>query len=371
MTHAMHRRDWLRQTALTFAGTGLFGMLPAAAGEFSLEETSGQIKISSNENPYGVSPLAREAMIQAVGTSNRYPWTVTSELREKIGQRYGLTADHVLVGAGSSELIGLIATFAARAGGNMVVGHPTFKLWFPAAESMGLQIKRVPLTADKFHDLPGMAAAMDADTRLVYIVNPHNPTGTLLDAGALRHAVQQMSQNAVVLLDEAYIDYTDESGLHDLVATNPNVIVARTFSKIHGMAGARAGFILAHPDTVAALKPWQAWPNAGMGAVTLAGALAAMDDHEFMDMTRRKNAEVRKTVSRELERMGIRVIPSHTSFIYYDTAALRSDLATACTEAGILGVRTYEEGTSWRRTSLGTMEEMERFLDVVRRVAGG
>ncbi len=361
MNHTIHRRDWLRQTALTFAGTSLFGMLPAA--ELSLGETSGQIKISSNENPYGVSPLAREAMIQAVSGSNRYPWAVTGALREKIGQRYGLSADHVLVGAGSSELIGLIATFAARAKGNMVVGHPTFKLWFPAAESMGLKIQRVPLTADKFHDLPGMAAAMDVDTRLVYIVNPHNPTGTLLDDGALRHAVRQMSRNAVVLLDEAYIDYTDQQGLHDLVADNPNVIVARTFSKIHGMAGARAGFILAHPDTIAALKPWQAWPNAGMGAVSLAGALAAMDDHEFMARTRKKNAEVRQAVSRELERLGIRV--------YYHTAVLRSDLAAACTEAGILGVRTYEDGTSWRRTSLGTMAEMERFLKVVRRVAAG
>lgn len=369
MTHAMHRRDWLRQTALTLAGTGLIRMLPAA--EFSLEESSGQIKISSNENPYGVSPMAREAMIRAVSGSNRYPWSVTGELREKIGRRYGLSADHVLVGAGSSELIGLIATFAARARGNMVVGHPTFKLWFPAAESMGLAIRKVPLTADKFHDLPAMAAAMDQDTRLVYIVNPHNPTGTLLDEAALRHAVQQMSRNAVVLLDEAYIDYTDQQGLHDLVTANPNIIVARTFSKIHGMAGARAGFILAHPDTVAALKPWQAWPNAGMGTVTLAGALAAMDDHEFMDMTRRKNAEVRDTVSRELGRLGIRVIPSHTSFIYYDTAVLRTDLAAACTEANILGVRTYEDGTSWRRTSLGTMDEMERFLEVVRKVAAG
>jgi len=364
---AFSRRDFLRQGSLAAAGMGFVPSLMALVPE---SEYRDHIKISSNENPYGPSPAAREAMIRAVSASNRYPWTVTGELRERIGTFYGLNKAHVLVGAGSSELLGLTAAWAADSPGELLAAYPTFKLWFNAASQFGLRVRSVPLTAAKVHDLPAMEAAIGPDTRLVYLVNPHNPTGTIVPEADLRAAIHRMTARTLVLLDEAYIEYTGADGLTDMLDTHPNLIIARTFSKIHGLAGARAGYILAHPDTIEAMTRWHVWPNAGMSAVSLAGALASLEDHAFMDMVRRRNAEVRDTVSRELSGMGIPVIPSHTSFLYYDTSALPTELATAATAADIHGVRTYEEGTAWRRTSIGTMAEMERFLEVVREVAG-
>lgn len=362
------RRHFLRNTSLIALGSGL---IPSVSALFPEAEFLDHIKISSNENPYGPSPAAREAMVRAVAGSNRYPWPVTAALRERIGAFYGLSRDHVLVGAGSSELLGVVAALAAASPGELVAGFPTFKLWFNAAEQFGLRLRHVPLTPDKRHDLPAMEAAIGPDTRLVYLVNPHNPTGTLLPEAELRAAVSRMCRSTLVLLDEAYIEYTGGPGLTDLVQDHPNLIIARTFSKIHGLAGARAGYVLAHPDTIGAMTRWQAWPNAGMSAVTLAGAMASLDDHAFMDMVRRRNAEVRSMVTRELEGMGLQVIPSQTSFLYYDTSPLRGDLAEAATAANIHGVRTYEEGTPWRRTSVGTMPEMERFLEVARSLADG
>ncbi len=366
------RRNWLRQSGLALAGMAVAGNSIARSRQFfEWDENANEIiRIGSNENPYGPSPMAREAMIKAVSTSNRYPWEVTTQLREKIGKQYGLTKDHVLMGAGSSELLGVTSAWAAEKPGNAVAAYPTFKLWFTAAEHFGLTLKSIPCTADKKHNLDAMVKAMDSETRMVYIVNPHNPTGTVIPAAELNLFIEKMTEKAIVLLDEAYTEYSDEPSLGRLVAGNPNLVVAKTFSKIYGLAGARAGFVLAHPETIAKMANYMPWSNAGTSAVSLAGAIASMDDHSFTKMTRDKTDEVRKMVLGEMQKMGIPFTNSTTSFIYYDTSSLKSDLAKACEAQGILGVRTFEQGTAWRRTSLGTMAEMEKFIQVLKTVRG-
>ncbi len=368
----LDRRHWLRQSGLALAGMAFagnsFGRNQSAFGWD--EDTNDIIRIGSNENPYGPSPMAREAMIKAVETSNRYPWEVTTQLREKIGKQYGLTSAHVLMGAGSSELLGVTAALAAQKPGNAVAAFPTFRLWFTAAEHFGLKIKSIPCTPDKKHNLQDMLNAMDAETRMVYIVNPHNPTGTVVPAADLQAFIERMSEKAIVLLDEAYTEYSDEPSLGRMVATNTNLIVAKTFSKIYGLAGARAGFVLAHPETITKMASFMPWANAGTSAVSLAGAMASMDDHAFTKMTRTKTDEVRQMLNAEMKKLGIPATDSTTSFIYYDTSSLKTDLAKACEAAGIQGVRTFEQGTAWRRTSIGTMQEMEKFVQVLKQVKG-
>jgi histidinol-phosphate aminotransferase len=368
----LDRRNWLRQSGMALAGLAVAGnSMGRGRSFFDLDDNAIEIiRIGSNENPYGPSPMAREAMIKAVTTSNRYPWEVTTQLREKIGKQYGLTKDHVLMGAGSSELLGVTAAWAAEKPGNAVAAYPTFRLWFTAAEHFGLKIKSVSCTADKKHNLQEMLNAMDGETRMVYIVNPHNPTGTIIPAAELQLFVERMSEKAIVLLDEAYTEYSDEPSLGRMVATNPNIVIAKTFSKIYGLAGARAGFVLAHPETITKMAAYMPWSNAGTSAVSLAGAMASMDDHSFTKMTRDKTDAVRKMVHGEMQKMGIPFTNSTTSFIYYDTGSLKSDLAKACETAGIQGVRTFEQGTAWRRTSLGTMEEMEKFIKILKTVRG-
>ncbi|TAD85720.1 MAG: histidinol-phosphate aminotransferase family protein [Bacteroidetes bacterium] len=373
MNNELGRRHWLKQTVMAAAGLGLstqiFGRHSGCAEDelpFN-NSTNSPIRIGSNENPYGPSALAKAAMMQAVAKSNRYPWETTTLLRKKLGEAYGLSAEHVLMGAGSSELLGVISAFAGRQNGNAIAAYPTFKLWFTAAEHFGLTVKTVPLTTTKVHDLPAMLSAMDGKTRMVYVVNPHNPTGTVVAKAALESFVQEASKTAVVLLDEAYTEYSDEPSLAYLVANNKNVIVAKTFSKIHAMAGARIGYALAHPDTITQLADWQPWSNAGAGAVALAGAMASMDDVDFQRSCRQKNDAVKTFVTEALTQLGMQVIPSHTSFLYYNTGTYSADVAAITSAAGIVGVRTYEKDTPWRRTSIGTMDEMKTFIDVLKR----
>lgn len=366
------RRNWLKKSGLLLSGFTIGNGLLARQSNFTDDiweaGPEGQlIRIGQNENPYGPGPMARKAMMDAVINSNRYPSELATQLRERIAKAYNLTKDHVLLGAGSSELLGNTAALAAeKKGSNAVSGDPTFRLWFGAAELFGLSIKKVPLTQDKVHDLDAMLKAMDAQTSMVYVVNPHNPTGTIVTDSDMQSFAEKVTAKCLLLLDEAYTEYAGTTSLAPMVANNKNLVVAKTFSKIHGMAGARVGFVLAHPDTIKKLAAYQPWANAGPSAVSLAGALAAMDDLAFMQQTRQKNEAVRIYVTKEMNQLGLKVIPSYTSFIYYDSAAFKGDLAQVMTQANIMGVRTYENGTGWRRTSIGTMEEMQQFIKVLK-----
>lgn len=365
----LQRRQWLKQGSLLLAGFSLAGKVFSRENGFNFEEEEKTItafvKLSSNENPYGPSPLARKAMADAINSSNRYPWQITDALRKKIGGLFGLDENHVLMGAGSSEILGTVAAFAARNKGNAVSPHPTFRLWWQAAESFGLTIKKVPLTADKKINTQTLLAAIDENTRLFYICNPNNPTGTVIPAGELKRCIEIASQKAIVLLDEAYTEYSDEPSMAAMVATNKNLVVAKTFSKIYGMAGARAGYALAHPDTIKQLAAFQPWANAGTSAVSLAGALASLDDAGFVKQCRTKNDAAKQYATESLGAMGMPVIKSHTNFLYYQVASYAGDFAKAINNETMSAVRVFEAEGKWYRTSIGTMDEMKMFLEKV------
>ncbi|HSR39411.1 MAG TPA: histidinol-phosphate transaminase [Phnomibacter sp.] len=370
MSH-LDRRDWLKHSTMALAGMSFAGTLFGREKpwqelwEYEAEPTL--IRIGQNENPYGPSAATKKAMMESLGISNRYPSELVAELREKIAKAYGLTKEHLLLGAGSSELLGNTAALAAqRKGSNVVTGDPTFRVWFGAAEMYGLSLKKVPLTAGKVHDLDAMLAAMDGNTSMVYVVNPHNPTGTVVADADLQRFAEKVTEKAILLLDEAYTEYSDVKSLAPMVRDNKNLVVAKTFSKIYGLAGARVGFVLAHPDTIKKLAAWQPWANASPSAVSLTGAIAAMDDTAFMKYSRDNNELVKQYVTVELTKMGYKVIPSHTSFFYYDAAPFKGDLAAVMQAANFSAIRIFEPTTTWRRTSLGTMDEMKKFLKVLK-----
>lgn len=366
----LQRRDWLKQSTLFLAGLGLTGTgWGRELAVIDINDDNGfnpYVKISSNENPYGPSPLVKKAMSESIGGSNRYPWQVIDVLRKKIGQLYGLDENHVLMGAGSSEILGTVAAFAGKNKGNAVSPHPTFRLWWQAAQSFGLEIKKVPLTADKEINTNTLLAAMDDNTRLLYICNPNNPTGTVIPAEELKRCIEIASQKAMVLLDEAYTEYSDEPSMAVLVTNNKNLVIAKTFSKIYGMAGARVGFALAHPDTIKQIAAFQPWANAGASAVSLAGAMAALEDASFIKDCRDKNDNVKKYTTQALEAMKIKVIPSHTNFLYYQAVGYSGDFSKAINSSTLSAVRIFEEEGQWYRTSIGTMEEMKIFLEAVK-----
>ena len=366
----LHRRDWLKQSTLLLAGIGVntavWSRSQRVADFSETKDILPFVKISSNENPYGPSPMARKAMAEAVNSSNRYPFSVTDQLRKKIGQIYGLDEAHVLMGAGSSEILATVAAFSAKNKGNAVSPHPTFRLWWQVAETYGLSIKKVPLTEDKKINTETLLAAIDGDTMLLYICNPNYPTGVIIPAEELKRCIGIASKKVMVLLDEAYTEYSDEQSMASLVATNKNLVIAKTFSKIYGMAGARAGFGLAHPDTIKQLAAFEPWANAGVSAVSLAGAMASLDDAAFVKECRTKNDAVRQYTAQALTELKMPVIKSHTNFLYYQATAFNGDFPKTINSSSLSAVRIFEDEGKWYRTSVGTMEEMKVFIDTVK-----
>ncbi|MEP7372043.1 MAG: histidinol-phosphate transaminase [Chitinophagaceae bacterium] len=363
----MQRRDLLKQSALAVAAFTFSRDLFSREAEKKIATSgfAGFIKLSSNENPHGPSPMARKAMMDAVNGSNRYPWEVTTQLREKIGAIYGLTKEHVVVGAGSSELLGVVSVMAALQKGNAVAPDPTFRLWMPAAKKTGLSVKLVPLDSGKKTDLQRIKDTIDTDTKMVYLCNPANPTGTIIPANELEAFIKDIAPKCLILLDEAYTEFSEEPSMAKWVNDYPNLVVAKTFSKIYGMAGARVGFALAHPQTIKQLNDLQPWPNAGASAVTLAGAIASLDDKEFTGFCKKENQKAKSIFYAALDKTGMRYIPSHTSFVYFDSTAYGKDVRAVLESQQIVGARTFEEGTKWLRLSVGTREEMQKVSDTL------
>jgi histidinol-phosphate aminotransferase len=365
-----NRRKWLKQTGFVLAGLTVlsdklyaspqYGLLPAPA--------DATIRLSSNENPYGPSPMARKAMAAAIAGSNRYPWTNTNLLIDKIAAKFGLANGNVLVGAGSSELLGLVAHYASLQKGNVICAHPVFRSWWTAAEKCGLEIIKVPLTEEKKHNLPAMLSSINADTRLVYVCNPNNPTGTILPSAELINFIEAASKKALVMLDEAYIEYCDEPSLASMVATNKNLIIVKTFSKIYGLAGARIGYALAHQDTIDRLADLQPWANAGASAVSIAAATASLDDKNFISTTRAKNKIAKELTSEAFTALKIPFIRSHTNFMYYSSQNFTGDINDALKKNNIEANRIIEEAGRWTRITIGKVDEMEVFANVLKQI---
>jgi histidinol-phosphate aminotransferase len=365
----MQRRELLKRSAFAIGAFALSRDLFANEVFNSispgLPSPADFIKLSSNENPHGPCSLARKAMMEAVTTSNRYPWDVTTKLREKIGALTGHTADNIVIGAGSSELLGVVSFWAALKKGNAVAPDPTFRLWMPAAKKTGLDIKLVPLTEKKHTDLQRMKESINADTKMVYICNPANPTGTIIPANELESFVKEVAPRCIVLLDEAYTEFSNEPSMAKLVNDYPNLVIAKTFSKIYGMAGARVGYALANTQTIRQLNELQPWPNAGASAVALAGAMASLDDRSFIDYCKKENEKARAIFYAALDKKGMKYIPSNTSFVYFDSSSYPKNVPALLESNNIIGARTFEQGSKWLRLSVGTSAEMQKVAEVI------
>ena len=364
----MHRRQLLKQTALAVtAFTFSRDLFSREADRIIATRGPGNfIKLSSNENPHGPSPLARKAMMDAVNRSNRYPSEAMTQLRQKIGALYNLSAENVALGAGSSELLGVASVMAALRKGNAVAPDPTFRLWMPAARKVGLPIKLVPLSSARATDLQRMKDTMDQDTKMVYLCNPANPTSTIIPATELEGFIKDVAPGCVILLDEAYTEFCDEPSMARMVNDYPNLIIAKTFSKIYGMAGARVGFALAHRQTILQLNELQPWANAGASAVSLAGALASLDDKEFVGYCKKENQKARSVFYAALENAGMPYLKSHTNFVYFDSTPFQKDVRKVLESQQIVGARTFEEGSKWLRLSVGTEAEMQRVAEALK-----
>lgn len=367
---ASNRRHWLRQLGLGLTGMGLASFRTLAAAEQDdigeLPSPTDPIILRSNENPYGPSPMAKAALARYAQASNRYGWDLTIQLMERLAKQHQLQFDHVLLGAGSTELLDLVARYAVTGQSSFVLAEPTYFFWAAPLEQNGAKKIAVPLREDKSLDLDAMRSAIRPDTRLVYICNPNNPTGTLCSRESLMKFIIQVPATVTVLVDEAYLDYTTESSLCSLVTEIENLVVTKTFSKIHGLAGARIGYALAHPKIIEKLSAMQSWPNGSVGVAAAAAALASLDDASFLSQTFSRNQSVRHYTLNQLQELNLACIPSTANFIYFSLEQYKGDYFRKLESKQIQGTRIYEERGQWTRITVGTQAEMEQFVKAIR-----
>jgi histidinol-phosphate aminotransferase len=354
-------RPALSQTAVT----AVTATTPAA---------SGVIRLNSNENPYGPSPAALAAVQDALPWVWQYPDDEVEELSAALASHHGLAANHTLLGPGSNEVLRLVATAFAGPGKKIVMADPTFEAIALYAQALGIEVVQVPLTADFRHDVPKMLAAAGtgstaSNTGLIYVCNPNNPTGSLTPKGELRALLAGTKGRAMVLVDEAYHHYAESPDYESavpLVAEHPHLVVARTFSKIHALAGLRCGYAVARPDVIEKLWAHRAWDVSNL--LALVAARASLGDPAYIERSRRLNRETRDLVTAEMERLGHRTIPSQTNFVMIDLCRESRPVIDGLRERGVRVGRIFPALPHHLRVSLGTREQIQTFLAAFRQV---
>lgn len=363
-----NRRDWLKQIGLSVAGIGLSKLDAISAPKDLLVKYSANnlpIRLSSNENPYGPSPLARAAMIENINISNRYNWELSTELIKAVAKKNNISTSNILLGAGSTEILDLVTRLSSSKKGSFLIADPSYSYWTEAAEKLGLKKITVPLTKNKQLDLGAMLKAIQSDTRLIYICNPNNPTGSIADRAELVKFINEACKKAIVLIDEAYIDYTSQESLSSLAIENKNLIIAKTFSKIYGLAGARIGYAIANNKTIEQLSELKSWASGSISVASTAAALAALNDEKFVLGALSLNKNARQFTIENLKKLNLVCIPSNTNFIYFSLTNYKKDFFEQLNNNNIIGTKIYEEQGKWTRITVGTMEEMKNFISAI------
>lgn len=327
------------------------------------------IKLASNENPLGPSPKALEAIRSSLDRVHLYPDGSGYYLRQKLAEIHGLNMDQVILGAGSTDLIELVAKTFLTAGDEGITSESAFYIYRLAIEEMGAGLILTPMRQLTF-DLAAIAHAVTQRAKVIYLGNPNNPTGTMFTAQELDRFLDALPARVLVVLDEAYYDYVqrpDYSHSLDYVRASRNILVLRTFSKVHGLAGLRVGYGMGHPDLIEALNRIRSPFNASRPAQ--AAALAALDDREHVARSVETNTGEMKFVTEELTLLAVRYIPSVGNFLLIDTGRdCEEDFVRLLHEGVIVRpMKLYGFPTSVRVT-IGTHRDNEQFLEALHRV---
>jgi histidinol-phosphate aminotransferase len=339
------------------------------ARRFGLRSPGDIIKLASNENPLGPSPKALLAAAAELERLHRYPDSEAPSLRAALAQRLGVSLDEVVVGNGSNELLELLVRTFCSGAQHVVFGEPSFVVYRLACLAQAAPHTAVPLQ-DHTHDLPAMARAIGAETRIVFIANPNNPTGTYVGRQALTAFLAAVPRDVIVVLDEAYAEYADIGDYPDgiaLRALHPRLVVLRTFSKIYGLAGLRVGYAVLPSELADYVHRVRAPFN--VNSVAQAAALAALDDHEHVSRSQALNRTEKPFMREGLEALGLAVVPSQANFFLVDVARPALPVYEALLSQGVI-VRAIPPLPSSLRITLGTRPENERCLAALRTVLG-
>jgi len=328
----------------------------------------GIVRLSANENPYGPSPKALQAITDSFGIACRYPDEHNNLLIDKLAKLNGVYHDQILLGDGSSEILKLCAeTFTGKERGALVGADPTFEAILEQARINGAEVMKVPLTATFAHDLSKMVSS--AKGGLIYVCNPNNPTASITPKDQLRDFIEKTPPDTMILVDEAYFHYVDSPDYESvipLVKDHPNLIVARTFSKVYGMAGLRCGYCVARAETIKQMRPHQMWDS--VNCMALAAATASLDDPDQVTNGQRLNKEAKQFTTSELDKMSYKSIPSQANFIMFDCKRPVVPLIQALKQHNVHVGRLFPALPNHMRLTIGKKSEMETFLAAFKQV---
>jgi histidinol-phosphate aminotransferase len=340
-----------------------------------LERRSRLIKLDSNENPFGPSARALDAMRGALSTGNLYPDDDCSQLRRKLAAHHGLAPEQVLVTAGSTALLSLLSQTLLATGLNAITSERSFIVYTMAASAAGARLIQVPMRDDSF-DLEAILAAIESNTRIVFLANPNNPTGTMLEAAVVERFLARVPGHVVVVLDEAYYEFAVHfaalrrvtySNSLNYVREGASVVVLRTFSKAHGLAGLRVGYGLGPPELLGYCARMR--NTFSISSVAQAAAMAALDDQDHIQRVVENNALQSRVLAPGLSGLGYRVVPTSANFVYCDLGEHAAAVANRLQDEGV-AVRPLGHwgAPNCIRVTIGTPEQNHAFLQAARRV---
>ncbi len=367
MTAQLSRRGFLRGSALmagAYAGSSVVPLQAAASTMSLYGPAPGVAKLNSNENPYGPSKKALAAMVNASAKGAYYVGQSVGKLVSMIAERNGVPEDWISLSAGSSGVLQYLAVAKSKEG--KILGPDLF--WDTTSRKaiqQGGEIIRIAKTEDLSVDLKALEKAITPDISMVQVCNPNNPTGMVVDAKELRSFCKRVSKKTTVLVDEAYNEITDDpegNSMMDLVREGYDVVVARTFSKIYGLAGMRVGYMIAKPETTQLVQTY-GLGNYAMNQAGVAAALASYDDFEFLDYSKSKIIEAREMIMDAVKRNELTAAPSETSFVFVDLGDLNAEVfRQEMAKRNVLIRGIYRDYTSWSRVSVGMLDDVEMYV---------
>lgn len=371
------RRNLLKLSGALMGGavvaTGLstkaFAADPTGASAFTPPTSDNPIRINFNENPLGMSPKAQAAARNAVAKANRYAKAEIIGLRDKVADHHQVPASSVLLTAGSSEGIRAAIEAWSPLGSQLVIPELTYGDGEHFANIAGMKITKVKALADWAFDIEGMKAAIASHDgpSLVYLVNPNNPTGTITPADLIEPWIASKPANTLFIVDEAYAEFVNDRRFRSvtpLIAKGmENLILLKTFSKIHAMAGMRVGYAVAHPNAIALLENHVAGEKINFCGVD--AALASMNDSAFIAYSKKSNDLSRQILLKALDELQLPWLPSEGNFVFHQLKTPLKEYQQHMADAGVLVGRAFPPADNWCRVSLGTPQEMQWVADTM------
>jgi histidinol-phosphate aminotransferase len=362
------RRNFFRNVAAGAAATAV--LPPLADLAFSelvpasrASEPGGPIILSRNENAYGPSQKVIASMQNSLQFANRYPDPAVSTLHERIAKSHSIKPEQLVLGCGSGEILSIAASAFVGPGKHLMTGLPTFEAIGRCAKTLGAEVVELPLAKDYSHDLEAMLAKADATTGLVYICNPNNPTGSLTTRKDLEAFIRKLPATATVLIDEAYHHFVGATPEYVSFIENPinddRVIVARTFSKVFGLAGIRVGYAVGTPEKIKALAA-RRLPE-GLNAIGARSALVAYDDLDHVQMSEKRNAQDRQEFFNQAKARKVQGITSYTNFAMLQTGRSALDVIAHFKKNNVEIARLFPSMNTFVRVSFGTPSQMREF----------